>query len=137
MKIQYNKKRQNYNLAFGIVWAIIGLVSISYGEENKIGDYLFLLASILYFGLYFYERTNQYITITENEIKKNTLFGKKINIAEITSIKKIAGDYILKTDKAEMIINTELIKEDSFKDLINTLSNLNLPPNKTPFYSTD
>lgn len=137
MKIQYNKKRQNYNLAFGIVWAIIGLVSISYGEENKIGDYLFLLSSILYFGLYFYERTNQYITITENEIKKNTLFGKKINIAEITSIKKIAGDYILKTDNAEMIINTELITEESFSDLINILSNLNLSANKTPFYSTD
>jgi hypothetical protein len=137
MKIRYNKKRQNYNLAFGIVWAIIGLVSISYSEENKIGDYLFLLASILYFGLFFYERTNQYITITENEIKKNTLFGKKINIAEITSIKKIAGDYILKTDNVEMIINTELITEVSFNDLINILSNLNLPTKKSPFYNTN
>ena len=137
MKIHYNKRRQNYNLAFGIVWAIIGLFSISYNEENKIGDYLFLLASILYFGLYFYERTNQYISITENEIKQNTLFGKKIKIAEITSIKKIAGDYILKTDKAEMIINTELITEDSFKDLINILSSLNLPADKTPVYSTN
>jgi hypothetical protein len=137
MKIRYKRRRQNYNLAFGIVWAVIGLLGLTYGGENKITDYLFLIMSVSYFGLYFYERTNQYLNISENQIKINLLFKKKINLSEITWIKKFASDYILKTDKTELTINTDIIEKHSLIDLNNILASLNLPADKTPFKKAD
>lgn len=52
--------------------------------------------------MYFYEYFNPYLTIENGIIKTNNPFGKKMNLTEIKRIKKFAGDYILKTDKAEL-----------------------------------
>ena len=57
------------------------------------------------------------MTIQNGIIKENHLFGKKIELAEINQIKKFAGDYIIKTDKSEMTINTQIIDPNSLEDL--------------------
>jgi len=94
--------------------------------------YPFVLA-FLYLGLYLFERHFQYLTITEDQIKVNDLFGKRINISQIHRIKKFAGDYKLITDKKEMKIDTQIIDPDSLEELNEVLAKLNLPPEKTPF----
>ncbi len=54
------------------------------------------------------------------------LFGKKLNLTEIKSIKKFAGDYILKTDNKELTINTQMIDSNSLTDLNTELEKLDV-----------
>ena len=52
------------------------------------------------------------------------LFGKKLYLMEIKSIKKFAGDYILKSDTKELTINTQMIDPNSMAMLNNELEKL-------------
>ncbi len=133
LKIRYKKKRLKNNLIFGIFWTGLGLLNLKYSGENEWKDYGYLFIAILYWSSYFYEKINQYLTIENEGIKKNSPFGKKINFSEINRIKKFSGDYILKTDKEELTINTQIIENKSLTELDRILSQLNLPSNKTPF----
>ena len=135
MKIKFKKNRLRVNLILGIVWLILGTLSIVTDDEIRWTDYGYLVIGILYVGHYLYDLTNQYLTIENGTIRKNGLygFGKKINLNEINWIKKFAGDYTLKTEQKELKINTELIDKNSLTDLNRILAELNLPPEKTPF----
>ena len=126
MKIRYKKKRLKYNLIFGIVWLIFGLLGIFIKEKPFWADYGYLAMAILYMTTYFYEKKNQYLTIKKGVIYQNYPFGKKINLNEINRIKKFAGDYILKTDNIELTINTQIIDEKSLVELDSELGKLNL-----------
>ena len=99
-------------------------------------DYVYLLVGTLYIGQFLWDFSNQYLTVENGIIKKNTPFGKKINLNEINWIKKFAGDYTLKTETGELKINTELIEENSLAELNSILGKLNLPADKTPFANT-
>jgi len=133
MKIKYKNKRFKKHLIFGILWTILGLLNLNYSGGNSWIDYGFLVIAILYWSSYFYEKSNQYLTIDDDSIKKNSIAGKKIYLSDITWIKKFAGDYILKTDTEELTINTEVVDEKSLNELNRILSKLNLPADKTPF----
>ena len=82
--------------------------------------------AIVYFGIYSYEYRNQYLTIENGTMKVNTLFGRKINMNEIERIKKFSGEYILKTDKKELTINTQIIDPNSLTNLNAELEKLNV-----------
>ena len=127
MKIKYKKKRIYINLAFGIFWILLGVINFIEGDTRRWTDYGYLLAGILYLGQYLWNITNQYLTVENGIIKKNSIFGKKINLNDITWIKKFAGDYTLKTENQELKINTELIAEKSLAELEKILGKLNLP----------
>lgn len=80
----------------------------------------------LIFGTYLFEKNKQYLKIENGIISKNHPFPQKINLSEILEVKKVAGDYISKTDSTELIINTKLIDEKSLVALITVLKKLNL-----------
>ncbi|MFC6876473.1 hypothetical protein ACFQZF_07960 [Flavobacterium myungsuense] len=126
MKIQYRKKRLNFSLIFGILWLSISLLGIFTKENSSWTDYGFLIISFLYLGTYLYEKKNQYMTIENGVISVNKPFEKKINLTEIKQIKKFAGDYTLKTDKAELTINTHIIEPNSLSELDAVLEKLNV-----------
>ncbi len=133
MKIKYKKKRIYINLGLGILWILLGVINFIEGDTIRWTDYGYLLAGILFLGQYLWDITNQYLTVENGIIKKNSVFGKKINLNEITWIKKFAGDYTLKTENQELKINTELIEENSLEEFNRILGKLNLPAEKTPF----
>ena len=133
MKIKYKKKRNYLNLGLGIFWLILGGINFFINDEIRWTDYGYLIAGILYLGQYIWDIKNQYITIENGFIKKNTIFGEKLKLNEIIWIKKFAGDYTLKTEKQELKINTELIEENSLSLLNEILNKINLPSDKTPF----
>ena len=124
------------NLFIGIAWTIFALLTFSYDGETRWMDYGYVVIAILYIGQYIYEYRNQYLTIKNGMIRKNGLFGKKLELEKIVWIKKFAGDYILKTDTRELTINTEWIDEKSILELNKELGKLDLPPEKTPFANT-
>ena len=80
----------------------------------------------MYLGLYFYQKNYKYLTIENGIINVNGPFGKKLNLTEIKRIKKFAGDYILKTDKKELTINTQIIDPNSLAELNAELEKLNV-----------
>jgi hypothetical protein len=126
MKIKYRKKRLNFSLIFGILWLSISLLGIFTKENSSWTDYGFLIISFLYLGTYLYEKKNQYMTIENGVISVNKPFENKINLTEIKQIKKFAGDYTLKTDKAELTINTHIIEPNSLSELDAVLEKLNV-----------
>lgn len=66
------------------------------------------------------------LVIEQGVIKQDHLFGKKMILADVKEIKQIAGDYILRTGKTKMTINTLLINEDALADLNAELMKLNV-----------
>lgn len=82
-------------------------------------DYAWLVISVAYLSMYYYQRTNKYLTIERGIIKINHPFGKKLTLSDVKSIKKFAGDYILKTEHTKLTINTLIIEPKSLS-LLNT-----------------
>ncbi len=79
-----------------------------------------------YFAIYFYQKKYKYLTIENGILTVNGPFGKNIKLTEIKQIKKFAGDYIVKTDKKELIINIQTIAPNSLTELSNELEKLNV-----------
>jgi len=126
MKIRYKKKRLKFYLIMTIFWLIFGAFNLIFNDFGKWTTYTWLGISVMYIAIYSFDYFNQYLTIHNNVIKENHLFGKKIKLTEIKQIKKFAGDYILKTEKTELTINTQIIDEKSLVELNLILDKLNL-----------
>ncbi len=126
MRIGYKKRQLNINLILGIIWLAIGLLNLNYDRENRWTDYGYIVLAILYLALYIYQKKNKYLTIENGILKINGSFGKKVNLTEIKRIKKFAGDYIIKTDKKELTINTQIIDPKSLTELNAELEKLNV-----------
>jgi hypothetical protein len=126
MKISYKKRNMNINLIFGLMWLVWFFIGILTKDEPNWTDYGWIVISTMYLIGYFYQRQNKYLTIEKGFIKENSPFGKKINLTDIKQIKKFAGDYIIKTEKTELTINTQIIDPNSLAELKNELVKLNV-----------
>ena len=126
MKIEYKKKHLNVNLIFGLFWLIWFFIVVFGKEEPNWTDYGWIFISLMYLGLYFYQKNYKYLTIENGIINVNGPLGKKLNLTEIKRIKKFAGDYIIKTDKKELTINTQIIEPNSLAELNAELEKLNV-----------
>ena len=126
MKIQYKKRQLNFNLIFGIIWLTYFLIQLIFDKEIHWIDYGWILISLAYFGIYFYQKKYKYVSIENGILTVNGPLGKKLNLTEIKRIKKFAGDYIIKTDKKELTINTQIIDPNSLAELNTELEKLNV-----------
>lgn len=126
MKIQYKKRQLNFNLIYGIIWMTFFLVKLIFDDELHWLDYGWVLISLAYFGIYFYQKKYKYVTIENGVLSVSGPFGKKINLNEIKRIKKFAGDYILKSEEKELTINAQIIDPNSLAELNTELQKLNV-----------
>ena len=126
MRIRYKKRHLNINLILGIIWLVWFFISDFTKEKMNWTDYGWLVISLAYLSIYFYQKQNKYLTIENGIIKVNSPFGKKLNLTDIKRIKKFAGDYILKTDEKELTINTQIIDPNSLAELNTELEKLNV-----------
>ncbi|RYM35408.1 hypothetical protein ES731_15470 [Psychroflexus gondwanensis] len=126
MRIQYKKRQLNFNLIFGIIWLSYFFVKLFFDDKLDWIDYGWILISLAYLLTYFYQKKYKYVTIENGILTVNGPFGKKLNLTEIKRIKKFAGDYILKTDKEELTINTQIIEPNSLAELNAELEKLKI-----------
>ena len=126
MKIGYKKRHLNINLILGIIWLVWFFVFDFNKEEMNWTDYGWLVISIAYLSIDFYQKKYKYVSIENGILTVNGPIGKKLNLTEIKRIKKFAGDYILKTDKKELTINTQIIDPNSLAELNAVLGKLNV-----------
>jgi len=113
-----------WRFIFGLFWLILGVISITNNLENYF-NYGYLIASFLYFGIYFYKSKYQYLTIGNGEIKLNKIIPQRISLEDLNRIKKKGKNYILQSEKSELRVNTSLIEKNSLKDLNLILRKLN------------
>ncbi len=126
MTLKFKNNRLRINLGLGIVWIALGIFSLLTKDSVTWTDFGYLAVGILYIGLYIYEMSNQYLTIDNDTIKRNGLFGKKINLKDIHRIKKLYGHYTLITKTQELKINIEWMDKESKIELERILNQLEL-----------
>jgi hypothetical protein len=126
MKIGYKKRHLNVNLIFGLFWLLWFFIGVFGKEEPNWTDYGWIVISLMYLGMYFYQKNYNYLTIENGFIKQNWPFGKKMNLNEIKGIKHFAGEYILKSELKKMKINIQLINEESLLELKTELKKLDV-----------
>ena len=122
MKILYSKKRRKYDLFYIIFCLLIGMLSLFLSETNHMFIYLYMPLGLI--SLYRYIRVKYYLIIEKGVLKQNYIFGKKINLSDIKSIKHFAGEYILRTDTRKMRINISWVDQSSLIDLKGELKKL-------------
>lgn len=128
MKINYKKKNSKINLIIGVIWFIWFWVGVFTLDRINWYDWGWLVLSLIYILNYFYQRKNQYAEITDEFVKINDpLLGKKLKIEDVKTVRKFAGDYIFKTDKKELTINTQVISSESLNQLNHKIEELGIP----------
>ena len=124
MKILYNKKRHKYELFQGIFWILLFVLGILFSDRKNVFFYLYLIMGLIH--IYLHLKVKHYLSIENNIIKQNYIFGKKIDLSEIKSIKHFAGEYILITDKRKMRIDIGSIEKSSLAELRDELKKLDV-----------
>ena len=122
MKILYSKERRKYDLFYTIFCLLIGMLSFFLSDTNHIFFYLYMPLGLI--SLYRYIKVKYYLIVEKGVLKQNYIFGKKIDLSEIKSIKHFAGEYILRTDKRKMTINISWVDQSSLLDLKDELKKL-------------
>ena len=77
-------------------------------------------------SLYRFIKVKYYLIIEKDVLKQNYIFGKKMELSEIKSIKHFAGEYILRTDKRKMRIDIGSIEKNSLAELRDELKKLDV-----------
>ena len=124
MITSYKKRSINFNLVYGLFHIVLAFIMM-YVEEHLLMTYFWMAFSVLCIINYYFQKTYQYLSIENGIIKINEPFGKKLKLSEIQKIKKIPGDYILKTGHKELTINTQITEPKSLILLNSELEKLN------------
>ena len=124
MKILYSKKRRKYELFQGIFWILLFILGVLFSDRKNVFFYLNLIMGLIH--IYLYLKVKYYLTLENNIIKQNYIFGKKIDLSEIKSIKHFAGEYILRTDTRKMRIDIGSVEKSSLAELRDELKKLDV-----------
>ena len=125
MKILYSNKQRKYHFFNALFWLLLGITGLFFSERKLSLIYLLhIFLSIIYF--YKYLKGTNYLIIEKGVLKQNYIFGKKMNLSEIKTIKHFAGEYILRTYKRKMTINISCVDQSSLLDLTTELKKLDV-----------
>jgi hypothetical protein len=124
MKILYSKKKRKYDLFQGIFWILLFAIGVLFSDRKNVFFYLNLIMGLVH--IYLYLKVKYYLIIENDVLKQNYIFGKKMELSEIKSIKHFAGEYILRTDTRKMRIDIGSIDQSSLLDLKGELKKLDV-----------
>lgn len=125
MTIAYKKKYLNLNLIYALLFTIT-LFTVALNSEENWKMIIGILVPASFIAKYFYQKQKKYLTIEDDKIKVNNIFGREINLYEILTIEKYAGDYILKTGIKKLKIDITIIEPVELSNLNSELEKLNV-----------
>ena len=125
MTIAYKNKYLNLNLIYALLFTVT-LFTVALNNEENWKLIIGILVPASFISKYFYQKQKKYITIEDDKIKVNNIFGREINLNEILTIEKYAGDYILKTGIKKLKIDTTIIELVELSNLNSELEKLNV-----------
>ena len=115
--IPYTAKRLRNTLIFSFLYWFIYLSSFLVRDDFGYFQWIFLIIAILSTFEYFRQKKQQYLSIKDGVLKRNDIIARTIRLQEVTEIEKYAGDYILKTPKRKLRIDTDVIPDKALKEL--------------------
>ena len=125
MTIAYKKKYLNINLIYALLFTVT-LFPFTLNSAESWMLIIGILTPTSFIAKYFYQKQKKYLTIEDERIRVNNIFGKGINLNEIKTIEKYAGDYILKTGNKKLKIDTTIIEPTELSNLNCVLKKLNV-----------
>lgn len=125
MTIAYKKKYLNINLIYALLFTVT-LFPFTLNSAESWMLIIGILTPTSFIAKYFYQKQKKYLTIEDERIRVNNIFGKGINLNEIQTIEKYAGDYILKTGNKKLKIDTTIIEPTELSNLNCVLKKLNV-----------
>ena len=125
MTIAYKKKYLNLNLIYALLFTVT-LFTVTLNSEENWKLIIGILVPASFISKYFYQKQKKYLTIEDDKIKVNNICGREINLNEILTIEKYAGDYILKTGIKKLKIDTTIIELVELSNLNSELEKLNV-----------
>lgn len=133
MIINYRKKYLRAYFIFGSFYLVLGLSGFFY-ELSKFSTYGFTGIGLFCLLQYFYKWKYSYLRIEDNILTLFLFFQlKKINLSQVTRIKKFADEITFLTPHEKMKISTNLIDREDLPAFENLLASLDLEPEKNPF----
>ncbi len=126
MHIPYRKRSLHLSFIFGMFWLLLFVSSYFTKDGPQWMDYRWLFISLLSLGLFYYQNKYPYVKIEKDALQIGGGFGKTVRIDELLSIKKFAGDYILKTATKEAVINPQALDRQQLQLLDAALKKLDV-----------
>jgi hypothetical protein len=106
IKLRYNIKNQRYYIIVGGLFILLAGIELIASNEIR---YFNITLALLYIAPYFYHKKVPFLTIQKGVFKQNWWFGKSIDSKDINEIKYFAGEYIIRSQKKELRIDTHII----------------------------
>ncbi|MDA0277302.1 MAG: hypothetical protein O2831_01040 [Bacteroidetes bacterium] len=106
IKLRYNIKKQRYFIIAGGLFILLSGIELIASNEIR---YFNITLALLYIAPYFYHKKVPFLTIQKGVLKQNWWFGKSIDSKDINEIKYFAGEYIIRSQKKELRIDTHII----------------------------
>ena len=106
IKLRYNIKNQRYYIIAGGLFILLAGIELIASNEIR---YFNITIALLYIAPYFYHKKVPFLTIQKGVFKQNWWFGKSIDSKDINEIKYFAGEYIIRSQKKELRIDTHII----------------------------
>jgi hypothetical protein len=106
IKLKYNIKNQRYYIIVGGLFILLAGIELIASNEIR---YFNITLALLYIAPYFYHKKVPFLTIQKGVFKQNWWFGKSIDSKDINEIKYFAGEYIIRSQKKELRIDTHII----------------------------
>jgi hypothetical protein len=106
IKLRYNIKNQRYFIIVGGLFILLAGIELIASNEIR---YFNITLALLYIAPYFYHKKVPFLTIQKGVLKQNWWFGKSIDSKDINEIKYFAGEYIIRSQKKELRIDTHII----------------------------
>ena len=106
IKLRYNIKNQHYYIIAGGLFILLAGIELIASNEIR---YFNITLALLYIAPYFYHKKVPFLTIQKGVLKQNWWFGKSIDSKDINEIKYFAGEYIIRSQKKELRIDTHII----------------------------
>ncbi len=112
---------------------MLGLSGFFYGSNGFI-RYGFTGVGLLYLLQYIYKLKYSYLKIEGNILILNLFFQqKKIDLTQVTRIKKFTDEITFLTPHEKLKISTKIIAREELPAFENLLASLDLEPGKNPF----
>lgn len=107
-EVKANIKMTKYYAISGIILLILELIFYSsdlsmetfFSWRNT--PFMFIVLAGVMYLITLFQMKNGYATLSEEKLTRNTLVKKSINLGDIDSIRKFAGDYIFKKNNKEV-----------------------------------
>ena len=129
LKIRYKEINSKSNKKLSLFYIIGGVVllSISLFFTDNYNLLLSQSIALIFYSINKLTIRKGYATLKGDELRINQLFGKKINLTNVDSIRRFAGDFIFKNRNKEiLILDTQKCNSEDLQLLMKEIDTKNI-----------